>query len=72
MNLVIVEGGPKALKKYKSLMLHRIKWNQTRKKGGAPVVDGRYTLLYSGTSEQRTCWVQPFVLCRDVVCFSEV
>jgi U4/U6 small nuclear ribonucleoprotein PRP3 len=25
--LVIVEGGPKALKKYKKLMLHRIKWN---------------------------------------------
>ena len=27
VNLVIVEGGPKALKKYKKLMLHRIKWN---------------------------------------------
>ena len=26
MNLVIVEGGPKGLKKYKRLMLNRIKW----------------------------------------------
>ena len=40
MNLVIVEGGPKGLKKYKHLMLYRIKWNQTRKKGAAAVVDG--------------------------------
>ena len=34
MNLVIVEGGPKALKKYKRLMLHRIKWDQDKKRGG--------------------------------------
>lgn len=27
VNLVVVEGGPKAQKKYKKLMLHRIKWN---------------------------------------------
>ena len=26
VNLVIVEGGPKAIKKFKRLMLHRIKW----------------------------------------------
>ena len=35
MNLVIVEGGPKALKKYKRLMLYRIKWDLTKKRGGA-------------------------------------
>ncbi|EDV25736.1 uncharacterized protein TRIADDRAFT_37477 [Trichoplax adhaerens] len=28
INIVIVEGGPKSLKKYKRLMLHRIKWNE--------------------------------------------
>ncbi len=28
MNLVIVEGGPKAQKKFKRLMLHRIKWEE--------------------------------------------
>ena len=38
---MIVEGGPKALKKYKRLMLHRIKWDLTKKKGrAAPVVEG--------------------------------
>lgn len=28
INLVVVEGGPKALKKYKRLMLNRIKWKR--------------------------------------------
>ena len=27
MNLVVVEGGPRAIRKYKKLMVHRIKWN---------------------------------------------
>lgn len=26
VNIVVVEGGPKAVKKFKRLMLHRIKW----------------------------------------------
>lgn len=30
MNLVIVEGGPKAIKKFKHLMLHRIKWEDEK------------------------------------------
>ncbi len=37
---MIVEGGPKALKKYKRLMLYRIKWDLTKKKGHAVVVEG--------------------------------
>jgi U4/U6 small nuclear ribonucleoprotein PRP3 len=32
-SLVIVEGGPKAIKKYKILMLRRIKWEQKALKG---------------------------------------
>ena len=32
LNLVIAEGGPKAIKKYKQLMLHRIKWAEEKKK----------------------------------------
>jgi hypothetical protein len=32
LNLVIIEGGPKAVKKYKQLMLHRIKWAEEKKK----------------------------------------
>ena len=33
---MVVEGGPKATKKYKRLMLHRIKWDEDnrKKKGG--------------------------------------
>lgn len=30
VNLVIVEGGPKAIKKFKRLMLHRIKWSDEK------------------------------------------
>ena len=33
-NLVIVEGGPKGLKKFKRLMMHRIKWNPEKKGDG--------------------------------------
>lgn len=29
-NLVVVEGGPKAVRKYKHLMLERIDWDQTQ------------------------------------------
>jgi U4/U6 small nuclear ribonucleoprotein PRP3 len=27
-NLVLIEGGPRAIKKYKNLMLRRIKWDK--------------------------------------------
>lgn len=39
VNLVIIEGGPKALRKYKKLMLHRIKWNPDT------IGDGKLCLL---------------------------
>lgn len=32
INLVVVEGGPKCLKKFKRLMMQRIKWNPEKKK----------------------------------------
>ncbi|CAI8057146.1 U4/U6 small nuclear ribonucleoprotein Prp3, partial [Geodia barretti] len=31
INIVIVEGGPKGLKKFKKLMMHRIKWDPEKK-----------------------------------------
>lgn len=34
INLIIVEGGPKGLKKFKKLMLRRIKWNPEKKGEG--------------------------------------
>ena len=36
MNLVVVEGGPKAQKKFRRLMLHRIKWAEdTKRRAGS-------------------------------------
>ena len=34
INIVIVEGGPKGLKKFKKLMMHRIKWDPEKKGEG--------------------------------------
>lgn len=30
-NMVLIEGGPRAIKKYKRLMLRRIRWNDKSK-----------------------------------------
>lgn len=38
-NLVIVEGGPRAIKRYKKLMLRRIDWN-SRSKQRKPETNG--------------------------------
>ncbi|XP_062511867.1 U4/U6 small nuclear ribonucleoprotein Prp3-like [Corticium candelabrum] len=59
VNLVIVEGGPKALKKYKKLMLHRVKWEQ-QKKGRARDSDkqsseeNKCDLVWEGTNKERS------------------
>ena len=37
INLVVVEGGPKGLKKFKKLMMSRIKWNPEKKGDGVCV-----------------------------------
>lgn len=39
INVIVVEGGPKNLKKYRQLMLNRIKWNEEsyKDKDGAEV-----------------------------------
>jgi len=37
-NVVVVEGGPKAIKFYKKLMLRRIKWNLGSQREAAPGV----------------------------------
>ena len=37
INVVVVEGGPKGLKKFKKLMMHRIKWNPEKKGDGVCV-----------------------------------
>jgi U4/U6 small nuclear ribonucleoprotein PRP3 len=58
VNLVVVEGGPKALKKFKRLMLRRIKWEQQRK-GRSRDEDrdskevNKCDLIWEGTNKER-------------------
>lgn len=69
VNIVVVEGGPKAVKKFKRLMLHRIKWEDEKdsdddndeeaaNKKTAPCV-----LVWEGTNQQRNFSDWKFKLC---------
>ena len=42
LNVVVVEGGPKQQKKFRRLMLNRIKWNEINSKKSA---EGTFSLL---------------------------
>ncbi|CAB3995994.1 U4 U6 small nuclear ribonucleo Prp3 [Paramuricea clavata] len=59
MNLVIVEGGAKAQKKFRRLMLNRIKWSEGSKKHANSDDEGDKTaqnfcrLVWEGTEKQR-------------------
>ncbi|KAK3742737.1 hypothetical protein QZH41_018948 [Actinostola sp. cb2023] len=58
LNLVIVEGGQKAIKKYKQLMLHRIKWAEGKRKKHMDDEDERKintcVLVWEGTTKERS------------------
>lgn len=45
-NVVVVEGGPKAIKFYKKLMLRRIKWNLRSQKGPATTVSDSFEEIF--------------------------
>ena len=54
VNVVVVEGGPKQLKKYKHLMLNRIKWDEetfSRKDGEE--LPNKCTLVWEGQTKER-------------------
>ncbi|XP_065224726.1 U4/U6 small nuclear ribonucleoprotein Prp3-like [Planococcus citri] len=53
-NVVVVEGGPKQMKKYKRLMLHRIKWEEDiiKSKNGDEVPN-KCCLVWEGLVKQR-------------------
>jgi U4/U6 small nuclear ribonucleoprotein PRP3 len=51
MNLVIVEGGPRAIRKYKKLMLHRIKWNEQAPDGNSSNANGNAAGDHGGKEE---------------------
>ncbi|KAH8379284.1 hypothetical protein KR009_004031 [Drosophila setifemur] len=52
--VVVVEGGPKQQKKYRRLMLHRIKWEEDLAKGNdGQDVPNSCVLVWEGTSQRR-------------------
>ncbi|KAM8735832.1 U4/U6 small nuclear ribonucleoprotein Prp3 [Acanthopagrus schlegelii] len=60
VNLVVVEGGPKSLKKFKRLMMHRIKWQEHNSKREDPDGDddtkrnNKCYLIWEGTAKERS------------------
>ncbi|XP_030641416.1 U4/U6 small nuclear ribonucleoprotein Prp3 [Chanos chanos] len=71
VNIVVVEGGPKAQKKFKRLMLNRIKWEeQTNSKRDAEGSDdegskktNKCTLVWEGTAKERSFGELKFKQC---------
>ncbi|KAM9851741.1 U4/U6 small nuclear ribonucleoprotein Prp3 [Aulostomus maculatus] len=59
VNLVVVEGGPKSQKKFKRLMMHRIKWEEHNSKRDDPDGDddtrrnNKCWLIWEGTAKER-------------------
>jgi len=71
VNIVVVEGGPKSQKKFKRLMLHRIKWDEGNSKRDAPDEldeDGvrkknTCSLVWEGTMKERSYGDMKFKQC---------
>ncbi|XP_025832417.1 U4/U6 small nuclear ribonucleoprotein Prp3 isoform X2 [Agrilus planipennis] len=62
--VVVVEGGPKQQKKYRRLMLHRIKWEEDIVKDpDGREVPNKCVLVWEGTSKQRTFGELKFKVC---------
>ncbi|CAB3381819.1 Hypothetical predicted protein [Cloeon dipterum] len=54
-NVIIVEGGPKQMKKYKRLMLNRIKWEEDNiKDGDGNEVPNKCVLVWEGSEKSRS------------------
>ncbi|XP_061633391.1 U4/U6 small nuclear ribonucleoprotein Prp3 [Phyllopteryx taeniolatus] len=60
VNLVVVEGGPKSQKKFKKLMMHRVKWEEHNSKRDDPDGDddtrrnNKCWLIWEGTAKERS------------------
>ncbi|XP_029360432.1 U4/U6 small nuclear ribonucleoprotein Prp3 [Echeneis naucrates] len=69
VNLVVVEGGPKAQKKFKRLMMHRIKWEEHNSKRDDPDGDddtkrnNKCWLIWEGTAKERSFGDMKFKQC---------
>ncbi|XP_025416653.1 U4/U6 small nuclear ribonucleoprotein Prp3 [Sipha flava] len=67
-NVVIVEGGPKQQKKYKRLMLHRMKWEDDvikNKDESEPKSNNKCSLVWEGMSKQRNFGEIKFKVCAS-------
>uniref|UniRef100_A0A8D3CAD1 U4/U6 small nuclear ribonucleoprotein Prp3 n=1 Tax=Scophthalmus maximus TaxID=52904 RepID=A0A8D3CAD1_SCOMX len=69
VNLVVVEGGPKSQKKFKRLMMHRIKWVEHNSKRDDPDGDddtkrnNKCWLIWEGTAKERSFGDMKFKQC---------
>ena len=64
VNVVVVEGGPKQQKKYKQLMMKRIKWNEeTFKDMGGVEVENECSLVWEGQTKERNFGEVKFKQC---------
>ncbi|XP_001509322.2 U4/U6 small nuclear ribonucleoprotein Prp3 [Ornithorhynchus anatinus] len=69
VNVVLVEGGPKAQKKFRHLMLHRIKWREQEPGGRAHRIEeearkgDECVLLWEGTVKERRFGAVHFKQC---------
>uniref|UniRef100_A0A8C4EP05 U4/U6 small nuclear ribonucleoprotein Prp3 n=1 Tax=Dicentrarchus labrax TaxID=13489 RepID=A0A8C4EP05_DICLA len=67
VNLVVVEGGPKSQKKFKKLMLHRIKWEEHNSKRDDGDDDTKRNnkcwLIWEGTTKERSFGEMKFKQC---------
>lgn len=66
VNVIVVEGGPKQQKKYRQLMMKRIRWEEdpVKSKADAPTaVRNTCSLVWEGTTKQRNFGDLIFKLC---------
>ena len=64
VNVVVVEGGPKQIKKYKQLMLHRIKWEEeTLKDREGLDPNNKCVLVWEGETKERQFGDMKFKQC---------
>lgn len=68
VNIVVVEGGPKSQKKFKKLMMHRVKWEEPTSKRDGPEDDdtkrnNKCWLIWEGTAKERSYGEMKFKQC---------
>ncbi|XP_042211720.1 U4/U6 small nuclear ribonucleoprotein Prp3-like isoform X2 [Homarus americanus] len=62
INVVVVEGGPKQQKKYKRLMMERIKWAEESRSKDADI-ESKCQLVWEGTTSERSFGEMLFKAC---------